>query len=67
MSQEGKTRFKIHRQEGGTTYLLRRLEGKRTRWLYQTKRVDAIRIMRKEFDFNNKRKETNGKIQNKMV
>jgi hypothetical protein len=63
MLQEGKTRFKINRQKDGTTYL----EGKRPHWLCQAKRMDAIRIMRREFDVNCERKETNGKIQGKML
>jgi hypothetical protein len=52
MSQEGKTRYKIDRQEDGTTYLLRRLECRRPHWHCQAKRMDAIRIMRGEIDLN---------------
>jgi hypothetical protein len=53
MLQEGKTRFKINRQEDETTYL----EGKRPHWLCQAKRMDAIRIMRREFDVNCERED----------
>lgn len=67
MSQEGKTRYKVNRQENGTIYLLRGLEGRRPHWHCQAKRMDAIRTMRREFDINGERKETNGNIQNKMV
>jgi hypothetical protein len=67
MSQECKTRYKINTQEDGTTYLLRGLEDRRPHWHWQTKRTDAIRIMRRESDVNGERKETNGKIQNTMV
>jgi len=63
MLQEGKTRFKINRQEDETTYL----EAKRPHRLCEAKRMDAIRIMRKEFDVNCEKKETNGKIQGKML
>jgi len=63
MLQEGKTKFKINRQEDETTYL----EGKIPHWLFQGKRMNAIRIMRREFDVNCERKETNGKIQGKML
>jgi hypothetical protein len=51
----------------GTTYLLRGLECRRPHWHCQTKRMDAIRIMRRDIDSNGERKETNEKIQNKMI
>jgi hypothetical protein len=67
MSQEGKTRYKINRQEEGTRCLLRGLECRRPHWHCQAKRMDAIRIMRREFDLDGERKDANGMIQNKIV
>ena len=61
MSKESKTRYKTNRQEDGTAYLLRGLEGRRPHWHCQAKRMDAIRIMRTEFDINGERKGANGK------